>query len=118
MFLIILLIGHSKSEQSSTIQYSLYYSSLCCIHVLYSTMLYTYASFRFSMFVLNLASSAEVTQMDFTTAKSLTQGMWSLGGATGSQIGGLFGLKIGRKRTLLLNNIFIISGLLLQVSFL
>ena len=49
------------------------------------------------------------------TAQSLTQGLWSLGGALGSQIGGVLGSKIGRKNSLLINNAFIITGLLLQV---
>ena len=52
---------------------------------------------------------------DFITAQSLTTGLWALGGAIGSQIGGLLGPKLGRKNSLLINNVFIISGLLLQV---
>ena len=48
-------------------------------------------------------------------AISLTYGLWSLGGAIGSQIAGIWGAKFGRKNTLLLNNVFIIPGILLQV---
>ena len=50
----------------------------------------------------------------FTTALSLTQALWALGGAFGSQIGGILGSKIGRKNTLLCNNIFLVVGCLLQ----
>ena len=39
----------------------------------------------------------------FTTALSLTQASWALGGALGSQIAGISGSKIGRKNTLLVN---------------
>merc|ERR1711990_176243 len=53
--------------------------------------------------------------MNFTSAISLTYGLWSLGGAIGSQIAGIWGAKFGRKNTLLLNNVFIIPGILLQV---
>ena len=49
---------------------------------------------------------------------SLTQALWALGGAIGSQIGGFLGAKLGRKGTLIANNFFIIPGTLLQVSFL
>ena len=48
---------------------------------------------------------------------SLTQALWALGGAVGSQIGGYSGAKLGRKATLIANNFFIIPGTLLQVSF-
>jgi len=48
---------------------------------------------------------------------SLTQALWALGGAVGSQIGGYSGAKLGRKGTLIVNNFFIIPGTLLQVSF-
>ena len=54
---------------------------------------------------------------EFMTAIALTQALWAVGGAVGSQIGGFTGYKIGRKNTLLLNNIFIISGILLQVFY-
>ena len=47
---------------------------------------------------------------------SLTQALWALGGAVGSQIGGYSGAKLGRKGTLIVNNFFIIPGTLLQVS--
>ena len=50
----------------------------------------------------------------FTTALSLTQASWALGGALGSQIAGISGSKIGRKNTMLVNNIFLITGCLLQ----
>ena len=45
----------------------------------------------------------------------MTQALWAFGGACGSIIGGLFGAKFGRKNTLLTNNIFIVSGIILQV---
>ena len=48
---------------------------------------------------------------------SLTQALWALGCAVGSQIGGYSGAKLGRKATLIANNFFIIPGTLLQVSF-
>ena len=48
---------------------------------------------------------------------SLTQALWAIGGAVGSQIGGYSGAKLGRKATLIANNFFIIPGTLLQVSF-
>ena len=47
----------------------------------------------------------------------MTQGLWALGGALGSIIGGYMGAKIGRRNTLLLNNIFIATGILCQVIF-
>jgi len=46
----------------------------------------------------------------------MTQALWAFGGAIGSILGGLSGARFGRKNTLLLNNIFIISGIILQVS--
>ena len=49
---------------------------------------------------------------------SLTQALWAIGGAVGSQIGGYSGAKLGRKATLIANNFLIIPGTLLQVSFL
>ena len=45
----------------------------------------------------------------------MTQALWAFGGACGSIIGGLIGAKFGRKNTLLGNNIFIVSGIVLQV---
>ena len=59
--------------------------------------------------------NTENIPFSFTTAFSLTQALWAVGGAVGSQIGGFTGKKLGRKNSLLLNNIFIISGLILQV---
>jgi len=53
--------------------------------------------------------------MNFTSAISLTYALWSLGGAIGSQIAGVWAAKFGRKNALLLNNVFIIPGILLQV---
>ena len=50
-------------------------------------------------------------------AMSLTQALWAVGGAVGSQIGGYSGAKLGRKATLIANNFLIIPGTLLQVSF-
>ena len=49
---------------------------------------------------------------------SLTQAIWALGGAFGSQIGGVAGGKLGRKNTLLVNNLFLVTGCLLQVILL
>ena len=60
--------------------------------------------------------NSENIPFSFTTAFSLTQALWAAGGAVGSQIGGVIGKKLGRKNSLLLNNIFIISGLFLQVN--
>merc|ERR1711953_401098 len=57
--------------------------------------------------------SSDLT-FSFTTALSLTQAIWALGGAFGSQIGGVAGEKLGRKNTLLVNNIFLVTGCLLQ----
>ena len=45
----------------------------------------------------------------------MTQALWAFGGAFGSLIGGFGGAKFGRKNTLLLNNIFLASGIVLQV---
>ena len=59
--------------------------------------------------------NSENIPFGFTTAFSLTQALWAAGGAVGSQIGGLSGKRLGRKNTLLLNNIFIIAGLFLQL---
>ena len=46
----------------------------------------------------------------------MTQALWAFGGAIGSILGGISGARFGRKNTLLLNNIFIVSGIVLQVS--
>ena len=62
--------------------------------------------------------NSENIPFGFTTAFSLTQALWAVGGGVGSQIGGFSGRKFGRKNSLLLNNIFIISGLTLQVIYL
>ena len=48
---------------------------------------------------------------------SLTQALWALGGAVGSQIGGYSAAQLRRKATLIANNFLIIPGTLLQVSF-
>ena len=45
----------------------------------------------------------------------MTQALWALGGAFGSISGGFLGAKIGRRNTLLMNNAFILSGIILQV---
>jgi len=45
----------------------------------------------------------------------MTQALWAFGGAVGSILGGLLGSRLGRKNTLLLNNIFLMTGILLQV---
>jgi len=60
------------------------------------------------------ANSNMQEHTSFFTALSLTQGLWALGGALGSIIGGYMGAKIGRRNTLLLNNIFISTGILCQ----
>ena len=49
-------------------------------------------------------------------AFSMTQALWAFGGAIGSILGGISGVRFGRKNTLLLNNLFIVSGIVLQVS--
>ena len=46
----------------------------------------------------------------------MTQALWAFGGAIGSILGGISGVRFGRKNTLLLNNLFIISGIVLQVG--
>ena len=50
-----------------------------------------------------------------STANSLTQGMWCIGGAVGAVISGPMAAKLGRKPTLLINNFFVLSGAILQV---
>ena len=45
----------------------------------------------------------------------MTQALWAFGGAVGSILGGLLGSRLGRKNTLLLNNIFLMAGIILQV---
>ena len=50
------------------------------------------------------------------SAFSMTQALWAFGGAIGSILGGISGVRFGRKNTLLLNNLFIISGIVLQVG--
>ena len=45
----------------------------------------------------------------------MTQALWALGGAFGSIAGGFLGAKFGRRNTLLMNNSFILSGIILQV---
>ena len=45
----------------------------------------------------------------------MTQALWAFGGAVGSILGGLLGSRLGRKNTLLLNNVFLSTGIILQV---
>ena len=54
----------------------------------------------------------------FTAAFSMTQALWAFGGAVGSILGGSLGSRFGRKNTLISNNIFIVTGIILQVSIL
>jgi len=77
--------------------------------------------YGYAMGVMNsLTSDLEIVFQNsnlptsFYTALSLTQGLWAIGGALGSIIGGFMGAKIGRRNTLLLNNIFIATGILCQ----
>ena len=98
----------------------LYYTEMSFLYYNFSGSVFQYG---YGLGVMNslkdslkrIFDNSENIPFGFTTAFSLTQALWAAGGAVGSQIGGFSGKKLGRKNTLLLNNIFIISGLFLQL---
>ena len=98
----------------------LYYTEMSFLYYNFSGSVFQYG---YGLGVMNslkdslkrIFDNSENIPFGFTTAFSLTQALWAAGGAVGSQIGGFCGKKLGRKNTLLLNNIFIISGLFLQL---
>ena len=77
----------------------------------------TYIANKHNKFYKGLADpSISVPDYFIFLAFSMTQALWAFGGAIGSILGGISGVRFGRKNTLLLNNLFIISGIVLQVS--
>ena len=56
-----------------------------------------------------------VGSYSWNTAWSLTTGLWCAGGGVGALLGGPAAEKLGRKWSLLLNNLFLLLGSALQV---
>ena len=82
--------------------------------------------FGYANGVMNSMSSAMqavfnetgVTVGNYTwnTAWSLTTGLWCAGGGVGALMGGPMAEKLGRKWSLVLNNLFLLVGSTLQVK--
>lgn len=64
------------------------------------------------------STGVSVGDYSWNTALSLTTGLWCAGGGVGALVGGPSASYFGRKITLLLNNLFLMSGAFLQDCYL
>ena len=61
------------------------------------------------------STGVTIGSYSWNTAWSLTTGLWCLGGGVGALMGGPMAQKLGRKMTLIVNNVFLLLGAFLQV---